>query len=85
LATLEYLNIRHNSIHADSLGNQDPIKMEQILAQPDRRLYINPTVLFTPSLNRAGTLAAFESDSDYENDELLRQELEMILLEDIDE
>jgi len=29
-------------------------------------------------------LTAFESDSEYQEDELLRQELEMILLDDIE-
>jgi len=47
-------------------------------------LYINPATLFSAKQGLRRTITAFESDSDYQEDEQLRQELEMIMLDEME-
>jgi hypothetical protein len=72
LAALEHLNCKQQSVVAvlskgqASQANINAHKMQRILARPESKLYINPTILFTTNIKGIQrTITAFDSDSDY--------------------
>lgn len=88
LITLEHLNCQFTTIEkvsgAHQHGGINQHKLDQILSRPEKKLYINPATLFSAKQGLRRTITAFESDSDYQEDEQLRQELEMIMLDEME-